>query len=319
MRIFKNINTYQQTQQPLWVTIGTFDGMHLGHQYLIEQMLEYSQKVHEHPRTMIITFDIHPQTYFAANSPRPIMTNRHKIQYIEKTGIDDCLMMNFDEKLSKISAEQFIEEYLVKKLQISGIVIGFNNTFGYQGRGNIKLLKRYAMKNNFTALTAKPFYIEDSPVSSSRIREILKTGMLAGAKKLLGRYFSVLGIVIKGVQRGRKLGIPTANIKMDISFLPPLGVYGVKVLGIDEKQYFGVANIGYNPTFHINNPDSMKPQLEVIVFDFNSNLYGKELTIEFITRIRDEIKFDSLDKLISGIQSDIEKFRIYTSKNLADC
>ena len=318
MRIFKNINTYQRTEQPLWVTIGTFDGMHLGHQYLIEQMLEYSRKVHENPRTMIITFDIHPQTYFASTAPRPIMTNRHKLKFIGETGIDDCLIMNFDEKLSKVSAEHFIEEYLVKNLQIAGIVIGFNNTFGYQGRGNIKLLKRFAAKNNFTALTAKPFYVDGSPVSSSRIREILKTGMLEDAQKLLGGYFSVLGIVIKGVQRGRKLGIPTANIKMDISFLPPLGVYGVKILGIDNKQYFGVANIGYNPTFHINNPDSMKSQLEVFVFDYNGNLYGKELTIEFITRIREEIKFKSLEKLVSEIQADIKKFKVYIQNNLTN-
>ncbi|MCD4657782.1 MAG: hypothetical protein K8S87_09595, partial [Planctomycetes bacterium] len=167
------------------------------------------------------------------------------------------------------------------------------------------------------ALTAKPFYVDDSPVSSSRIREILKTGMLEDAKKLLGRYFSVLGIVIKGIQKGRKLGVPTANIKMDIGFLPPLGVYGVKILGIDENQYFGVANIGYNPTFHINNPDSMKPQLEVFVIDFEGNLYGKELTIEFITKIRDEKKFNTIDELIKVIHSDIEEFKLYIRDRLS--
>jgi len=315
MRIFNNIDSYQRSQQPLWVSIGTFDGMHLGHQYLINQLKEYSHKVHEDARTMIITFDVHPQLLFIGESPRPITTNRHKIQLLEHTGIDDTLVMTFTPELAEVSAEDFIVDYLVEKLKISGIVLGYNNTFGHKGLGNINLLRRYAQKYDFTALTAKPYFIDDAPVSSTRIREKLQAGDLNGAKEMLGRYFSVLGIVIKGVQRGRELGVPTANIKMGIGFLPPLGVYGVRVRGIDEKAHFGVANIGYNPSFHMKNPESLKPQLEVHLFDYSGNLYGKELTVDFITRIRDETRFNKIEDLIAEIHNDISKFKSFISEN----
>ena len=318
MRIFRNIDNYDnESGQKLWVTLGTFDGMHLGHRFLLEQLKEYASKIDENPRTLVITFEIHPHLILAdtEQKPRPITTARHKLKMIEQSGIDDCLLIDFTEKIANITAEQFIEDWLIKKLKISGIVLGYNNRFGCEAKGDFKLLKKYAQKYGFHAILAKPKLIDGLPVSSTRIREVLKNGNLKTAEKMLGRRFSVLGIITAGERIGRKLGFPTANVEFGIEFLPPLGVYGVEVKGIAEdtsKKYFGVANIGFRPTFHINRD---RPQLEVFILDFDRNIYGKEVEIIFLTKIRDEIKFDSIEELRANIEKDIATFRNYLANN----
>jgi riboflavin kinase/FMN adenylyltransferase len=284
--------------------LGMFDGVHLGHQAVISSARKKA-KVYNCP-TVTVTFSTHPQ-YITSNTPTPQLTLlEDRLNLFEKIGVDIAIVLDFDKEFSQISAHQYIEQLLVNGLHAKNISIGFDHRFGRGKRGNQFLLKEYKDHFGYEVQVVPPFTKAGQIVSSSIIRKLLKYGDIQGANTLLGRDYMLRGSVVKGVQRGRELGYPTANIKPHGNVLiPACGVYAVNIqIGKDNyhKVKPGVLNIGYRPTFS----DRTIPTIEAFIFDLNEDIYDKELCLFFKEKIRDERKFDSAEELVEQIKKDIQ-------------
>jgi len=274
------------------VAIGNFDGVHLGHQKII-QITQQLADQHQYTSAML-TFEPYPQQFFHPEKPVPRLTTlREKIKL---TPVELIYALPFDQTLSQYSPEFFIEEILIKKLNAKIIVVGEDFRFGYQRKGDVKLLQSMP---EFKSQIISPVMLEGERISSTRVRHALQDGNLELAQKLLGRFYSMTGRVVRGSQRGRQIGFPTANIALHKRIPPVRGVFAVKVK-IDDQSYSAVANIGSRPTV-----DGTREFLEVYIFDFDQDIYRKYINIEFIQKIRDEIKFNSLDELKQQIARDV--------------
>ena len=255
-----------------------------------------------------MTFDPHPVRVLKQNGHLPLITlNEQKIELIENSGIDVLICIQFNKEFAEISAKEFIEDLLLKCIGMKAIVVGKDYTFGKNREGNLELLQTYADNLGFEVIVAD--WVQTSKglpnrISSTRTRELVMAGEVDEAKKLLGRYYQIRGVVITGRNRGGKLlGFPTANITLHDELCPKNGVYAVTV-DCMEKKYQGVANIGYSPTF-----DDGVFSVEVHILDFNENIYGQKIRVNFVQRIRDEIKFSDITELSDAIRKDIEKAR----------
>ncbi len=266
------------------VAIGNFDGLHLGHQALLQNA------------SVILTFDPYPQAYFHPERKIPRLTTlREKSSILEKFSPELIYALPFNHHLAHLSPSQFIEEILLKKLNAKKVIVGNDFKFGYQRKGTIETLKNY-----LEVEAVSPVLYQDKRISSTWVRETLAKGDVNTAQYLLGRYYSMIGRVVKGDGRGRQMGVRTANISLQ-KRLPPLrGVYGVNIIGIGR----GVANIGSRPTV-----DGTRNFLEVHIFDFNRDIYGEYIEVEFTHKLRDEKKFDSLNDLQEQIKLDIQHAR----------
>ena len=297
MKIFRNLQEITVANKPLTVVLGNFDGVHLGHQNLIKMAQSISKGMDG--TTLIFTFHPHPQMVFNKDM-KLINSFDLKIRLIEQLGVDYLLIVPFVEEFYKLSPEEFVEQILYKKLNVSHVVAGFNYTFGYKGMGKTKDLIEIGAKFGIKTTIMDPFYVDGQLVSSSKIREYLESGKIVEASKLLGYFPRILGSVVSGNKIGRKMGIPTANLKWDADvLLPKSGVYAVQVEVLGQIKP-GVLNIGTRPTVSSNNNVTM----EVNILDFNQDIYGEKLEVIFHQKLRDEKKFNNILDLKKQIEMD---------------
>ncbi len=306
MELVENIDKITKPYKNAVITIGNFDGVHIGHQALFYEVIEKADTIGG--TSIVMTFDPHPVCVLKQNGHLPLITlNEQKIELIENSGIDVLICTQFNKAFAAISAKEFVENLLLKCIGMKAIVVGKDYTFGRNREGNLELLQTYADNLGFEVIVAD--WVQTSKglpdrISSTRTRELVMAGEVAEAKKLLGRYYQIRGVVTTGRNRGgRLLGFPTANITLHDELCPKNGVYAVTV-DCMEKKYQGVANIGYSPTF-----DDGVFSVEVHILDFNENIYGQKIRVNFVQRIRDEIKFSDITELSDAIRKDIEKAR----------
>jgi riboflavin kinase / FMN adenylyltransferase len=310
MQIIRNITNFKATIQNHIVTIGNYDGIHLGHQEILKKVKSLATATGL--PNILITFEPHPREYFHKHSlPHyRLMTWREKISILKNYAINTILILRFNATFAQLSPEDFITKILVDKLHTKYLVVGENFRFGNKNSGDINLLQKYSQKLDFQLIPVPIYSIDNHQVSSSLIRQMLKNDALITAKKLLGRHYSVLGRVIHGDKRGRDLGFPTANIHLAHNIIPLAGVYAVKVYNIYAQPIYGIANIGFRPTIN-----DKKRLLEVHLFDFNQDIYGKIIKVEFIYKLRNEKKFANFTLLQQQIQQDL----VTAQKYFATC
>ena len=298
--IIRSLNSLSPFADSCIATIGNFDGVHLGHQQILAR-LRQSAQAHGLISTVIL-FEPQPVEYFQANKKLPRLTNLvEKIKILRQVGIDRVLCLRFDEKLAKLSADDFIQRVLIANLHIKGLVVGDDFVFGCDRKGGDELLQQYGVKDDFSVAVVPSYKVDGVRVGSTGIRNYLEKGDLANATKMLGRAYGITGRVVHGDKVGRDLGFPTANIVLHYKVLPFVGVYVVRIHGIDDKRkYYGVANIGFRPTV-----GGKKLLLEVFIFDFAENIYQRKITVDFLHKLRDEKKFADFTELQKQIGLDV--------------
>ncbi|GIO22009.1 bifunctional riboflavin kinase/FAD synthetase [Oceanobacillus sp. J11TS1] len=286
--------------------IGFFDGIHKGHQKVIQQAVNKAKQ--NNMESAVITFFPHPSVVLRKNVQhvKYITTSSEKQTILKNLQVDRLYIIRFNQELSKLSPQEFIDHFIIG-LNIKHLVAGFDYSFGHKGKGKMKDMHLYA-RDYFTWETIGKVTLDEEKISSTRIREELASGNMEQAEQLLGRPFATTGLVVKGARRGRELGYPTANLSLSKdALLPKQGVYATRVRHKD-KIYGGMANIGTNPTFTKNQEDM---SVEVYLFDFDGDLYGEELTVEWLSYTREEIKFDSKEALIERMKQDDKEIRAY--------
>ncbi|MFA4991758.1 MAG: bifunctional riboflavin kinase/FAD synthetase [Candidatus Omnitrophota bacterium] len=281
------------------VSIGIFDGIHLGHQRILRELIRESRR--QKARSAVITFDPHPRKVLNPGANVPLLISlKHRLKLIKEMGVDSCLVLRFTRSFSKISPGHFIKDVLLKNMDLKALVIGENFLFGAGKKGGPRLLKELGGRHGFKLVIVKPAKVKGNCVSSTSIRQAIKKGELRLASLMLGRPVTVLGTVIKGRGLGRRLGFPTANINPHHESIPPSGVYAVDAM-IGDKFYKGALNIGTRPTIG----RGTDPSIEIHVINFKKNIYGEDIEIIFKKKLRSEKKFKSLQDLKDQIAKDI--------------
>ncbi|HZV37058.1 MAG TPA: bifunctional riboflavin kinase/FAD synthetase [Verrucomicrobiae bacterium] len=304
MKLIHAAKELEPSGRKVCLAIGFFDGVHLGHQQIIRQTIADSRQ-HE-AISMVATFDRHPSTVVAPNRVPPLIYSLpQKLRVIESLGADALLLIHFDKAFSEQSGETFIRGLARDLGRIQSLCVGSNFTFGHKRAGNVALLRTLGAESHFAVHGMAAVSLDGKVVSSTRIRETIRTGDLDAASQMLGRAYSIAGTIIRGDQLGHKLGFPTANLDVTGLMLPPTGVYTVHA-NVKGRLHRAVVNIGSRPT--LQNPT---PQLraEAHLLDFHGDLYGQEMEITFLDKLRDEQKFPSLDALKQQIVRDIENAR----------
>lgn len=284
------------------VTIGTFDGIHLGHRKIIDKLISVCTSNSE--RSIVVTFEPHPQVILRnrAHDIRILSTPDEKLETFEKLGIDIAYVINFTLEFSKTSAEDFYLKYLINGTGLNDLVIGYDHMFGKNREGNFKTLDMLSGKYGFRMYKVEEYKHDNQHVSSTTIRHLLEEkGDVKTTAVMLGRNYSIEGIVIEGKKIGRELGFPTANIKVisEYKLIPKTGIYAVTA-EIEGVSYKGMLSIGKNPTV----TDDGLIKIEANIFDFGNNIYGKKVRINFLEYLRDEVKFDSLEELRKQLHLD---------------
>jgi riboflavin kinase/FMN adenylyltransferase len=308
MKVLEGLEAIRKRHRGAVITIGNFDGVHLGHQKIIREVIKTADMANT--KSLAITFEPHPMKLLVPEkSPRILTPPEKKTLLLGRYGIDYVLIINFTREFSKLPPDEFIEDVLVKKLRARAVIVGHNYAFGKGKQGTTELLRRRGKKFGFEVKVVRNARLGGDSVSSSRIRSLLGWGRVCEVSKFLGRPYSIEGTVIKGAGRGSSiLDTPTANIATPNEVVPKAGVYAVRTT-IGKKHLDGVANIGKNPTFH-----GKKMSYEVHMLDFKENVVGKELRVFFIERIREERTFDSALALKEQIGKDIANAREILSK-----
>ncbi|MDF1550400.1 MAG: bifunctional riboflavin kinase/FAD synthetase [Bacteroidales bacterium] len=307
MKIYNDINNVK-IKNP-FVTVGTFDGVHLGHQHIFNKLKDIAKK--HHGESVVITFWPHPRMVLNHSDDQVLMINTidEKIELIEKQGIDHFIILPFTTEFSKLSSRDFIDTYLHKILNINGLIVGYDHRFGKDRLGNFDVLKECAKKYNFIIEKINAFDINGEKISSTIIRNQLLNGEVEHANKYLSRNFALSGKVTNGYRIGRNLGFPTANVQPESPYklIPRDGVYAVQVI-VENKIYSGMLNIGLRPTFNENNNDK---SIEVHIIGFDGDLYGDNIKIVFHKRIRNEMKFNSIEELVAQLKNDKIQIEAY--------
>lgn len=296
------------------LTIGTFDGVHIGHQKILQRVFEEAKK--NEGESVLFTFFPHPKMILNPlnHGVELIQTRSEKYQKLADLGLQHLIEVPFTRDFSNLTAEEFIEDFLVKKIKIKTLIIGYDHQFGKDRKGDIHFLLEVSKKYGFEVIEIPAQEIDAINVSSTKIRNALTKGDVHTANAYLKSPFQLAGIVTKGQQIGRTIGFPTANILVDdpLKIKPKLGVYFVEVQ-IDQQLCFGMLNIGIRPTVDQSNFKT----IEVHIFDFKEDIYGKQIVLTFIERIRDEQKFESLSALINQLQKDEVFCRSYIANHLS--
>jgi riboflavin kinase/FMN adenylyltransferase len=289
------------------VTIGNFDGVHIGHQNLLRDMVARAAGIGGTP--IVLTFHPHPLQVLAPNNaPLQIQTLNQKLAFIESLGIPLAVVIPFDMELAQTSARDFAVRMLWERLRFKEIYVGPNFAFGHRRQGSFNLLKEIGEEKGFTAGKIHQAQFRGNRVSSTAIRQALISGQVGLARRLLARPFALEGRIVYGTGLGSQLKISTANLQTPNELIPRRGVY-VTILSFEQRRYRGVTNIGFRPT--VNRQDSASLSIETHVLDFNGNLYNKEVILELLMRLRDEKQFSSRDSLVAQIHKDITKARRY--------
>jgi riboflavin kinase/FMN adenylyltransferase len=311
MQIIEQLSQITAPYPNAVITIGNFDGVHIGHQALFHEVIAKADALGG--TALAMTFEPHPLRVLQDNGLPPLITlYEQKAELIAKSGIDVLICLPFDRQLADISAEDFLSRILVETIGMKAVVVGQDYTFGKGRAGNLAMLKQYAPVLGYEVMVSgwkQPPGDPRGRISSTRVRELITDGAMDAARKMLGRHYQIRGIVSRGRNRGgRLLGFPTANINLSDELCPKTGVYAVTV-ELGGQSWFGVANIGYSPTF-----DDHQFTVEVHILDFKGTIYGDPIRVNFITRLREEIKFENLEALSRQIQADIQEARtLFTS------
>lgn len=328
MKVYTDISKFKNIPNPI-VTTGTFDGVHLGHQKIFKRLREIAKK--EKGETVLLTFYPHPRMILFPDDHqlKLLTTEEEKIRLLEQHGIDHLIIYPFTRQFSRLSSVDFVRNILVNKIKTSSLVIGYNHHFGRNREGSFKHLKEYAPLYGFKVEEIPAVDIDDVEISSTKIRNALNKGDITTANEYLGYAYSLEGIVVKGKQIGRTIGYPTANIHVEDKYklIPADGIYAVTVdtspptplqlergEGIKSfsENYKGMMSIGMNPTVN-----GTEKTIEVNIFDFNKDIYKEKIRVNFYQKIREELKFDSLEKLKKRIQQDEQETLKILSKPLS--
>lgn len=299
MNVFYNFDEIIKDKNTV-LTVGTFDGVHLGHRKIINEMIY--QSVENNCRNLVITFDPHPQIVLSKKDSIKILTTlEQKLEYLNYLSVQNVLVVNFTKEFSQIDFRKFVEEYLVNRIGVHTIVVGSDHHFGKNREGNPEILTELGKIFGFNVIKVDPLVFEGHKISSTRIRKALAEGKIEFANRMLGKKYEIKGKVVRGNQRGALIGFPTANIEVDNKdkLIPARGVYFVEV-DVAEKNYYGMMNIGFRPTFN----NSTEMVIEVHIFYFNGEIYNQPITIRFLDKLRDEKKFNSIDELKAQLQQD---------------
>ena len=305
MKIYNNFSDFVKVPNAI-VTIGTFDGVHLGHQAILKDMVKTAKEIGG--ETVVITFYPHPRQVLNINAAnlRFITTQEEKLQLLEKSGVDNVVVVNFTKEFSRVSSEDFIRDYIIEHINPVKLVIGYDHHFGNNRMGDFSLLSEMQNKYNFKVQRIEAHDVENIAVSSTKIRHSLQQGDVSRANALLGYQFSYIGKVVSGNKIGREIGYRTANIEVEKEFrlIETSGVYATYV-DYEGKEYKSMTYIGKKPT--INNDEI--ENIEVHLFDFDGDLYDKDIKVRFVARVRGEQKFESLDALKKQLQIDEKNIR----------
>lgn len=285
------------------VTVGSFDGLHRGHQRVLEELVQWAKAIKA--RSLVMTFHTHPRTSMTGVPMRRITGVEHKLDLIAECGVDCALLVDFDERLKATSARDFCEQYLRGMLGCRGLLTGHNNRLGRNREGTPEKLAGFGQELGFEVRIALPMLENGSPISSSAIRKSIESGDLDTASRMLGRPYAVRGRVLTGRKLGRTIGTPTINLSLEGMVHPPLGVYGVRVV-LEGKRYQGAANVGIRPTVEA---EQTTPLLEVHLFDYSGECYGKDADVEFVFPVRGEQRFADIQSLREQIQKDIQNIK----------
>lgn len=300
MKIYHNILEFKPVRNAV-VTIGTFDGVHRGHQFILNDMVRKAREMDG--ETVVVTFYPHPRQVLCIgdNRLRFISTQEEKIKQMDALGIDNLIIINFTKEFSKLSSESFIKNYIVEKIKPAVLIIGYDHHFGNNRLGDFEMLKELGEKNNFNVERVPVQDVDNVVVSSTKIRNALQMGDIRNANNLLGYQFSYTGIVVHGMGLGRQMGYPTANLEVALEYrlIEKPGVYATFV-DFDGKTMPAMTYIGRRPTVNDNRPATIESHL----IGFDGDLYGKQLTLRFVDRVRDERKFNGLDELKRQINID---------------
>jgi riboflavin kinase/FMN adenylyltransferase len=309
LKIIRSITAFNSSEKTI-VTIGTFDGIHIGHQKILKDLIKTAKK--EGKKSVLLTFFPHPRMVLQKENKILLLnTIKEKSSLLEKMGLDYLIIHPFSREFSRLTALDFVRDVLVNKLNTSRLIIGYDHHFGKNREGNIHQLKEYSLLYDFKVEEIPAQDIDDVSVSSTKIRTALKDGNLKTANNYLGYHYMLNGTVVSGKKLGGTIGFPTANleIKEPYKLIPKTGVYIIKT-HINTVLYTGIMNIGFNPTVL-----GKHQTIEAHLFDFNEDLYGKEITIEFIYFLREEHKFKSIEELVVQLNIDKENAISYLSNN----
>lgn len=308
MKIFQNFRGFS-SGKPLALSLGMFDGVHLGHQTIISELKRIASE--KNLESAVLTFWPHPRLVFNPNEDLKLLnTLEEKTTLLENFGIENLFLKNFDEEFRNLTGEEFVRQILVEKLNIKHLIVGHDHVFGKNRSGDFQLLKKLAPELGFGVEQMEAVNIYNNNISSTKVRNALLEGNIKEANLMLGYSYSLTGTVVHGKKIGRTIGYPTANIEVDsLKLLPKKGAYIVEVL-FEGKVYRGMLSIGTNPTVN-----GEKLTTEVYILDFNEDIYGKEITVKFRDFLHEEIKFEGLEKLIERLDEDKRLTEEFFSKN----
>jgi riboflavin kinase / FMN adenylyltransferase len=304
MRILRSISELSQLPGPLFLAIGVFDGVHLGHQAVISTSARHAKDAGGTP--VVVTFDPHPARVLRPNdAPHLLTATQHKIALIRDLGVAHLLVLQFDRQFASTAPEEFVRQLVINSRPLREICVGHEWSFGKGRAGNLALLKELGTASDFDVVGVPAVTVNGEVVSSTAIRRAVAAGNLIKATQMLGREYTILGTVKAGEKLGRKLGFPTANLSAHSEQFPPNGVY-VAEARLAGALYRGVANLGYRPTVNAGNPERL---LELHLFDLNRDIYGEEVEVRFLRFLRPEQKFENVDALTAQIARDVAEAR----------
>jgi riboflavin kinase/FMN adenylyltransferase len=298
LQIYYDLEAPSESFQESIVTVGVFDGLHIGHQAVIQQVLTQSEKFNL--ASLVLTFDPPPLAFLAPERCPPALTTlSKKIEILDQLGVDGVVFARFDAYLQQMSPDAFVQQVLLQRLHAKQVIIGYDWQFGKGRSGNAEALRQLGDQYQFSVMIVGPVQLHGMPVHSTRVREAIAGGNLNLVSDLLGRRYSIMGEIVLGDGRGRQIGFPTANIDAGNQMLPPSGVYAIQVK-LEGRMFNGVMNMGTRPTF-----DGEEFQIETHLFDFEQMVYGKKMEIFFIEKIRDERRFPNPEILVNQIKQDV--------------
>jgi len=304
MEVLRSIPELSRLRGPLFLAIGVFDGVHRGHQAVISTSADHARAANG--TAVVVTFDPHPEKVLRPErAPHLLTATQHKIELIRNLDVGHLLIITFDKQFAAIEPEDFVQQLVTHSKPLREICVGHEWLFGKGRRGNLELLKRLGAKFNFEVVGVPPIKANDEVVSSTAIRHSIERGDFAKAAAMLGREYTILGTVTHGDNLGKKIGFPTANLSAHSEQFPPNGVYAAEAR-IDGELHRGVVNLGVRPTIASAKPERV---LEIHLFDFERDIYGKDVEVRFVKFLRPERKFENIDALVAQIRRDVDEAR----------